>query len=271
MKHLNFSINRISASALSYVDFLAMCQRLNVKTIEIRNDLPNCEISDGTPAATIKAATEAAGIEIYTINALYPFDVFNADLAARAKKMAQYAKECGAKALVMCPYNEMDDKRSERERYQGLVASLKALKPILEDHGIFGLIEPLGFTQCALRKKSDAVKAIYEAGVEKTYRLVHDTFHHYLAEEDIFYPDLTGLVHISGVEDASLANGAMRDAHRILVGKNDRLGNMAQLKTLIARGYQGVISFEPFADEIQQAKDGEKQLLASMNFIKEAL
>ena len=98
MKHLNFSINRISASALSYVDFLAMCQRLNVKTIEIRNDLPNCEISDGTPAATIKAATEAAGIEIYTINALYPFDVWNDERRAQAITLATYARECGAQS-----------------------------------------------------------------------------------------------------------------------------------------------------------------------------
>ena len=267
-RSIRFSLNRISAPRVSFVDYLAMCKRLGVDSIEIRNDLPGVEMQDGAAPATIKAAAAAAGIAIRSINALYPFDIFNADLESRATAMAKYAAQCGAEALVMCPFNSWDDKRTPAERHADLVKSLKSLRPILEDNGLLGLVEPLGFQQCSLRRKSDAVKAIYDAGCERAYRLVHDTFHHYLSGEDIFYPDLTGLVHISGVEDKGVADADMLDGHRLLVGDADRLGNIRQLKILLDRGYQGVVSFEPCAAEVMDAKNSEEILKTSMDYIR---
>ena len=268
---VNFSINRISASRISFDSFLAMCKRLNVSTIEIRNDLKGVEITDGTPPQAIKEAATTAGITIATINALYPFEQFNAERAQQAITLAKYAQASGAQGLVLCPTNSWDDKRTASERYADLVAALKGLRPILEDHGIMGLVEPLGFEECVLRRKSDAVKAIYDAGVEKTFRLVHDTFHHHLSGEDIFYPDLTGLVHISGVEDTKLAVNQMRDGHRVLVGEDDLLGNIRQLKELLDRGYTGIVSYEPFASEVSEAENIEELLKSSMSFIQSKL
>jgi 2-keto-myo-inositol isomerase len=265
---IRFSVNRISTPRVSFEAYLAMCQRLGVDSIEIRNDLPGVEMQDGASPATIKAAAAAAGITIRSINALYPFDVFTSDLKEKATQLAGYAAQCGAEALVMCPLNSWDDKRSAAERHADLVKSLKGLRPILEDNGLLGLVEPLGFQECSLRRKSDAVKAIYDAGCERAYRLVHDTFHHYLSGEDIFYPDLTGLIHISGVEAPTLPDADMRDGHRVLVGEADRLGNIRQIKELLERGYQGVISFEPFATEVMDAKNSEDILRTSMDFIR---
>lgn len=265
---IRFSLNRISAPRVSFNDYLAMCKRLGVDSIEIRNDLPGVEMQDGASPGALKEAAAAAGIAIRSINALYPFDVFTPDLKEKAVQLAAYGARCGAEALVLCPLNSWDDKRTAAERHADLVKSLKGLRPILEDNGLLGLVEPLGFQECSLRRKSDAVKAIYDAGCERAYRLVHDTFHHYLSGEDIYYPDLTGLVHISGVEEAKLADGDMRDGHRVLVGEADRLGNIRQLKVLLERGYQGVVSFEPFAAEIMDAKDSESILRNSMDFIR---
>lgn len=267
-RSIRFSLNRISAPRVSFVDYLALCKRLGVDSIEIRNDLPGVELQDGASAASIKAAAQAAGITIRSINALYPFDVFDAELEAKAVAMASYAAQCGAEALVMCPLNSWDDTRSPQDRHADLVKSLKSLRPILEDNGLLGLVEPLGFRQCSLRRKSDAVRAIYDAGGERAYRLVHDTFHHYLSGEDIFFPDLTGLVHISGVEEPALADADMLDGHRLLVGPADRLGNVRQLKVLLDRGYQGVVSFEPFASEVMDAKNSEAILKQSMDYIR---
>ena len=53
MSRIDFAINRISAPRLSFQDYLAMCQRLGVATIEIRNDLPHAETCDGTAPAAI--------------------------------------------------------------------------------------------------------------------------------------------------------------------------------------------------------------------------
>lgn len=272
MRHnIRFAINRISAPRLSFPDYLALCQRLAVSDIEIRNDLNGVEISNGTPAVQLRDAAAAAGITIRTINALYPFDVFDAELQQRAVQLAAYARDCGAQALVMCPLNSRDDARSASQRQQDLIHALKQLKPILDDHGLTGLVEPLGFEECALRHKSAAVTAIYAAAAEHHCRLVHDTFHHHLAGEDIFFPELTGLVHISGVESTTLASHEMRDGHRVLVGSADRLGNIPQLKTLLARGYQGLVSFEPFAQDIMEAPDSETLLRNSMDYIRQQL
>ena len=269
--NIRFAINRISAPRLSFPDYLAMCQRLGVSDIEIRNDLNGVEISNGTPATQLRAAAAEAGITIRSINALYPFDVFDADLQQRALQLASYARDCGAQALVMCPLNSRDDARTASQRQHDLIHALKQLKPILDDHGITGLVEPLGFEECALRRKSEAVTAIYAAAGERHFRLVHDTFHHHLAGEDIFFPELTGLVHISGVESTTLASTDMRDGHRVLVGSADRLGNIPQLKELLARGYQGLVSFEPFANDIMEAPDSETLLRNSMDYIRQQL
>jgi 2-keto-myo-inositol isomerase len=265
---LQFSLNRMSAPRLAFADYVELCQRLAVDAIEIRNDLDGVEINDGTPAADIKALSAAAGLTILSINALQRFERFDANRAKEALALARYATECDARAIVLCPTNSLQDQRSASERHTNLVDALRHLKPILDDHGLIGLIEPLGFEECSLRRKSDAVKAIYDAAGERHFRLVHDTFHHHLSGEDIFFPNLTGLVHVSGVEDNGLSVDQMRDGHRVLVGAADRLGNVRQLTTLFGRGYRGHVSFEPFAEEIATAADIEGRLRDSIGYIR---
>jgi 2-keto-myo-inositol isomerase len=265
---LQFSLNRMSAPRLAFAEYIALCRRLGIDAIEIRNDLDGVEINDGTPAADMKALSEAGGVAILSINALQRFERFDRTRANEALALAHYAADCGARAVVLCPTNSRQDPRPASERHADLVDALKHLKPILDDHGLLGLIEPLGFEECALRRKSDAVKAIYDAAGERNFRLVHDTFHHHLSGEDIFFPDLTGLVHVSGVEDRGLPVGRMRDGHRVLVGAADQLGNIRQLTTLLARGYRGHVSFEPFAAEIATAADIESRLRESIGYIR---
>jgi 2-keto-myo-inositol isomerase len=265
---LQFSLNRMSAPRLAFADYVALCQRLAVDAIEIRNDLDGVEINDGTPAGDIKALSAAAGLTILSINALQRFERFDANRAKEALALARYAADCDARAIVLCPTNSLQDQRSASERHTNLVDALRHLKPILDDHGLIGLIEPLGFEECSLRRKSDAVKALYDAAGERHFRLVHDTFHHHLSGEDIFFPNLTGLVHVSGVEDNGLPVNQMRDGHRVLVGTADRLGNIRQLTMLFARGYRGHVSFEPFAEEIATAADIEGRLRDSIGYIR---
>ncbi|MDP3843803.1 MAG: TIM barrel protein [Oxalobacteraceae bacterium] len=270
-KNIEFSLNRISAPRIAFSDYLALCQRLNIKAIEIRNDLDGVELNDGTPAEKIRDLTAAAGITIRSINALQRFDQFDAAREVEAREVIAYAAACGAEALVLCPTCSPNDSRTAVERHEALVAALKALKPMLADHGVLGLIEPLGFEICAVRRKSQAVLAMYDAAGENDFKLVHDTFHHHLSGEDIFFPNLTGLIHISGVEDGNLPVNQMGDGHRVLVGEADRLGNLRQLKVLLGRGYQGYVSYEPFAAEIAAATDIESRLRTSMSFIRTSL
>jgi 2-keto-myo-inositol isomerase len=61
---------------------------------------------------------------------------------------------------------------------------------------------------------------------------------------------MTGLVHISGVVDATATVGTMRDPHRVLVGADDRIGNLEQLRALRAGGCERPAPFEPFATSV---------------------
>ena len=139
---------------------------------------------------------------------------------------------------------------------------------MLEDAGIMGLVEPLGFASCALRHKSEAVAAIDELDAADTFRLVHDTFHHHLAGGGPLFPEHIGIVHVSGVVDPQLDATEMKDGHRMLVDERDRLGNTDQIAALMAAGYGGPVSFEVFAPEVHEIDDPVAALGASMESIR---
>jgi 2-keto-myo-inositol isomerase len=267
-KPLRFALNRMVAPRLSLPAFIELAVILKADAIEIRNDLKGVEIEDGTAPERVRELCTAKGISVLSINALYPFDVWNDERRAQALKLAAYACDCGAQGLVMCPLNDRADSRNEAERASGLRTALTELAPILRDHGLLGFIEPLGFEECSLRHKRTAVNAIKAIGGLDVYRLVHDTFHHHLAGEQEFFPELTGLVHISGVEDAEAPLASIRDGHRVLVGEGDILGNAMQIERLLASGYGGYLSFEPFADSVHGLADIEQAIGASMNHLQ---
>ena len=214
----------------------------------------------------MKAAAEKAGVTLISINALYPFNVWSGDLPARAVALADYAQAAGAQALVMCPLND-----GTPVPHADLVAALEAMAPILRERGLIGLVEPLGFPISSLRTKRQAVPAIDAAGGGDVYRLVHDTFHHHLAGETEFFPERTGIVHISGVVDPDVAVDDMLDPHRVLVDDADRLENVPQIRELSPLGFDGPYSFEPFAPEVHDLADPEAALRASMAHVTEEL
>jgi 2-keto-myo-inositol isomerase len=267
---LSFAVNHMVAPAKSFAELVELARALGLDQVEIRNDLKGVPISDGTPPERIREVAEAGGARILSINALQRFNDWNDARAAEAEALARYARGCGAAALVLCPVNDVGYRLSEAERLGNLRRALGALAPILEEAGISGLVEPLGFEESSLRLKADAVEAIDELDLGERFRLVHDTFHHYLAGEVRMFPERTGLVHISGVDDASLPLSRIRDEHRVLVGPDDILGNIGQIVALM-EGYSGPYSFEPFAASVHASRDIAGALEASMHLIDREL
>jgi len=268
---LRFALNRMVAPSLALPAFIQLTQGLGCDALELRNDLPGVELDDGTPATEVRALCQAAGLRILSINALYPFDVWNDERRAQALRLAAYARDCGAEGLVLCPLNDRGDPRDAAQRARDLRTALSELAPILRDHGVLGFVEPLGFPESALRLKRQAVEAIRAIGGLDVFRLVHDTFHHHLAGETEFFAELTGLVHVSGVAAGEVPVEQLRDAHRVLVEAADRLGNVAQLERLLDDGYRGALSFEPFAASVHALPDVAPALAQSMRLLQERL
>ena len=99
-------------------------------------------------------------------------------------------------------------------------------------------------------------------------RATHDCT---LAHGGPYFPNHTGIVHISGITDTTVTLGQMTDAHRVLVDGADRLGNIEQIAALRALGYTGPISFEAFATEVHALPDPGPALRASIDLIETGL
>ncbi len=266
MRALDFAINHIAAPRHSVAALAALGSALGVSALELRNDLPGMPMQDGTSAVSVRA--DAVGMNILSINALQRFEDWNEQRAAEAADLSAYAQASGARALVLCPTNTFADSRDAAARAAGLRAALRGLAPILSSRGLLGFIEPLGFVECALRLKRQAVDAIDDTGTAPVFQVLHDTFHHFLAGEAEIFPERSGLVHISGVEDTTLKLTDIRDAHRVLVGPADIMNNRGQIAALQDGGYAGVFSFEPFSAKVHAIADIESALRDSMDYLR---
>lgn len=258
IKRSKISLNRIIYPNLKLKDFYKFTVDLGLNKIELRNDLPGGKIIDGYTPGQLKELSKKYGVEILTINALQKFnlDAILPETIKELKKLINLSLSIGCRAIVLCPNNDVADKRNSEEIFEETVKALKSFGPLFQDSGIQGYLEPLGFEECSLRSIVIAMKAIQESGYP-VYKIVHDTFHHHIGPDtfdtikndyDISY---TGLVHISGVE-CNIPAYEYRDNHRVLVTGQDRLQNNEQIKLLLKLGYAGNISFEPFSETIQK-------------------
>ena len=270
-RSIKFGFNHMVSPSLTPDELVDAAVKLGAVAIELRNDVGENSLKDVETARRVGAKASDAGLEVRSINALYPFNVWNEERARQTETLAKLAAACGATGLVMCPLNEGRMLEDTPEKAAGLRAALSGIRPILEDYGLKGFVEPLGFPISSLRLKREALVAIDDIGGADVFTLVHDTFHHRGAGELQIFADRTGLVHISGLEDPGISFTDMLDGHRVLVGPKDRLGNVEQLRQLYADGYDGVVSFEPFAKEVHGLPDPIAAVRDSMAYVREAL
>jgi 2-keto-myo-inositol isomerase len=264
-----FALNHMTVARLSFRDLVALAARLGCVGIEVRNDLPQ-PLFDGMDPAEAGDIARAAGLRLLAVAEVKRFNDWSEDKGAEALALMQIAQAAGAEAVSLIPRND-NQGMGNGERQAALRVALKALKPMLEDHDLVGMVEPLGFDICALRYKSEAVEGIEATGGKGRFKLVHDTFHHTLAHGGPIFPEHTGMVHISGVVDQEVSLSQMRDPHRVLVTRGDRLGNIEQIAALQAAGYAGPISYEAFASEVHALPDPEAELAQSFATIRDGL
>jgi 2-keto-myo-inositol isomerase len=270
-RSIKFGFNHMVSPSLTPDELVDAAVKLGAIAIELRNDVGDNSLKDAETARRVGARAADAGIEVRSINALYPFNVWHEELSRQTETLAGLAEACGATGLVMCPLNEGKMLEDTPEKAAGLRTALSGIRPILERHGLKGFVEPLGFPFSSLRFKRDALEAIDDIGGADVFSLVHDTFHHRGAAEQKLFAGRTGLVHISGLEDFGISFTDMLDGHRVLVGPKDRLGNVEQLRQLYAGGYDGIVSFEPFAREVHGLPDPIAAVRDSMAYLRKAL
>ncbi len=251
------SLNRILFPSASLEDFFKFSADMDLHKVELRNDLPGIGIIDPYSPEQVKGLSQKYAIKIQTINALQKFNLGAVlpEVLQELKGLIRLSVAIDCEAIVLVPSNDADDKRDSEVIMTETVTALKTFGPLFEDSGLLGYIEPLGFEECSLRSKVNALQAIRESGC-RCYKMVHDTFHHHLGPDsadtlkDNFDIASIGLVHVSGVEN-DIPSHQYRDDHRILITDKDNLKNREQIELLMKLGYKGDISFEPFAKEVQ--------------------
>lgn len=250
-----FCINRKIAPNLSIERFFNLVMQLGINKVELRNDMKSGRVTDDLTSQEVNALARQSGIEIVTINAVYPFNQLNEAVLQRTRQLLSDAQAVGAASLVLCPLNDGTPISAA-----DTIAALKTLGPLFAEFGIQGLVEPLGFPQSSLRSAALAQTLIKEAGVP--FRLLIDTFHHHLYEdaEKAFEQGVDvqqiGLVHLSGVTDPRPV-AQLTDEERIMLSADDRLRSKQQVERLEKMGYTGLYAFEPFSSMMNDWQDAD--------------
>ena len=265
---LPFALNHMTAPNLKWEAFLDLAKSLGCVGVEFRNDLPG-KLFDGAAPATIKAAVKSRGLRFLALAEVKMFNDWSDAKRAEAEALMQIAVASGAEAVSLIPRND-GVATDRKDSFKVTELALRELLPMLKAHGLKAMVEPLGFAVCSLRYKDVLAEVIDKVGGRGTYFMVHDTFHHALAGYGPIFPDLTGIVHVSGVKDQIYLDD-MRDPHRVLVDADDMLGNVEQIRALRAAGYAGPISYEPFAPSVHALSDARPALAASMEFIRKGV
>ena len=156
----NFALNHIISPNLNLEKFFILSNKLKIKFIEIRNDLPKIDLS-----------------KIEPINALQKFNIWDRKREKELLYLCDFAKKCDVKAIVLVPLNT-GEFTEKNERVNLLNNSLKKINLILNDFNLLGYIEPLGFATSSLRYKSEVAKIINNSLSCSSLRILHDTFHH---------------------------------------------------------------------------------------------
>ena len=245
-------LNRIIKPQIPLEEFLKFTADLGIKYVEVRNDFTDKGILDGLSDAALQKAFRDPGIKVLTINALYPFEDARIlkENTEKLKGLIAEARRINCPQIVLCPLNDANDKRSPAQRAEELATALTAYGPLFAESEMIGLVEPLGFEICSLRTKKAALEGIANCQYPESYKLLHDTFHHFLSGEIEFFPKETAIVHVSGLLPGK-TKAATTDEDRILVTEDDIMDNRGQVAALLKAGCIAPISYEPFSSKVR--------------------
>ncbi len=83
--------------------------------------------------------------------------------------------------------------------------------------------------------------------------------------------DRIGLAHMSGISRADLKPDELTEPDRGLVFIDDRVDNIGLLRNLVASGYSGFVSMEPFSPAVQNDPELLAHMRASLEYVSTLL
>ena len=253
------ALNQRSCAGLSVGEFLKLAARLDCVGVELRNDLGR-SLFDGLSPEVARANAQDAGLRILGLSEVYGFNVWSKEREAEIIALRDNALAVGAETVSLIPC-------VDGRAVLPLRDALREVLGIFEGSGVVPLVEPIGFAASSVRTKEPLVDAIEAVADARRIKLVHDTFQHAICGETRLFPEHTGLVHISGVSDDRVVLDEVQDQHRRLVDAQDRCGNLVQIESLLAAGYQGAFSFET-TDTAFIETCSEQDIRTSFEFIE---
>lgn len=265
------AMNRTCAPHLPLGDFLKLASAAGVSAVEIRNDIVGRELMDGTPPEQALEAVEQAGLAVASVNALQRFNDWTKDREREARSLFSSAARLKAPGVVLCPVHDPDHGWTGMDAEKNLRAGLKSLRPILQDLGVRGYVEPLGMADSTMKTQRMAVEAVTDIDGWDVYQLCFDTFQFFRCGDRQLFPDRIGLAHMSGITRGDLPPEKLTEPDRGLVEPADRVDNIGQLKMLLKAGYRGFLSMEPFSPAVQQSPNLLGELKASFQRVRSAI
>lgn len=263
LENSRICINRKSCPGLGLADFIRLCGELGVHHVELRNDLyavdGNNGILDGEKPEVVNKFLKKYDVQVEDINSVGNTDD-PSQLDANLKlldRMIGIAKSVGAKKILFCPVMDKNDSRSDEEKFNDGVKTVKAFSERLAKEGMSGLFETLGFPESSIRTPFRAMEIIKAAGADN-FKVVADLFHWFMG--GVTFEDMNnkldvndvGLIHISSVT-SELPKAELNDQMRFLLASpdDDRVDALEKVDWFKQHGYAGLYSFEGFSDKLR--------------------
>lgn len=264
---LPIALNHMTTPHLNWRAFLRLAQDLGCVGVECRNDIG--PLFGGDAPELVRRELAGHGLRLLALAEVKRFNDWSPEKATELEALIAIAKASGAERISLIPRND-GVACAPDDSYAACHHALQAILPILKHHDIKALVEPLGFAISSLRDKAVLARVIDDLDAHDAIAMVHDSFHHALAGFGPIFPELTGLVHISGVSEP-LALDAMQDGDRVLVDNDDLLANLGQLRALQRAGYHGPVSYEVFSPQIHALPDPASALRRSIEHLRHNL
>ncbi len=239
--------------------FLHTISEAGFTGVELRRD-ETFEYLENHSVEDLKKLLEKYHLEVVSWNAIELFSLCSEQefqgMLDYSERLMKIGNEIGCDLIIAVPSFMKDAEFPTREFFSKTVERFQILRKLAQKYDFKMGFEPLGFPDCSVRRVEDALKILEEAEKDglPPSGLVIDTFHYFLAHENIeSLEDIPlhklWLIHCNDSVEKPL--DVLQDGDRVMLGEGffNLHEFMAALKEM---GYHGYISIELFNEDFWQ-------------------